>query len=221
MTAKICDVCRVEFYPEFAQKRVCGEKCRKERARVRTAARPDRQIKWAEMYCQECGAWFSAKYVKGGRKYCSVACSDIYTSKSRKHRPNYKATYDKQNAVRNERVKEQRAVARALKRNGVEIHRHAQKLAAGKKRRNRIKKQACGCAPLWKLPKLENTLCAYCDRIGTEWDHVISIARGGAHCWKNMVWACTRCNRQRRAVSVEKMNMSVLRIQTTYVCEEK
>lgn len=39
--------------------------------------------------------------------------------------------------------------------------------------------------------------CAYCGKYGDTLDHVVPRARGGQHCWENVVVACFRCNNKK------------------------
>jgi 5-methylcytosine-specific restriction endonuclease McrA len=69
-----------------------------------------------------------------------------------------------------------------------------------------------------KLTRLEvfhrdKFTCQYCGKYGTELtlDHVIPRRLGGEHCWRNLVSACSRCNRHKGGQLLEQSGMKLLK----------
>lgn len=62
--------------------------------------------------------------------------------------------------------------------------------------------EAIGGVFLAEQRTAQNNCCAYCGTFlfdGGHQDHVIPVARGGAHIRKNIVWACEPCNLRKGA----------------------
>jgi 5-methylcytosine-specific restriction endonuclease McrA len=54
------------------------------------------------------------------------------------------------------------------------------------------------------MQKLRRQPCVYCGEKGGTVDHVIPLARGGAHTAENLVPACQRCNDSKGTHLVEE-----------------
>jgi 5-methylcytosine-specific restriction endonuclease McrA len=56
----------------------------------------------------------------------------------------------------------------------------------------------------------DNKTCQYCFKSGNTIDHVVPRARGGQHCWENVVTACSRCNAKKDDRLLEELGWSLL-----------
>ncbi len=69
--------------------------------------------------------------------------------------------------------------------------------AAKHRRRAREQERECGCASSERMTTvwvLDSGRCAYCNAPGTDYEHVVPLARGGWGCVSNFRVACKSCN---------------------------
>jgi 5-methylcytosine-specific restriction endonuclease McrA len=66
-------------------------------------------------------------------------------------------------------------------------------------------------APLTRRALLarDEKTCQYCFQPGNTIDHVVPRARGGQHCWENVVAACNRCNATKDDRLLEEIGWSL------------
>jgi 5-methylcytosine-specific restriction endonuclease McrA len=55
----------------------------------------------------------------------------------------------------------------------------------------------------------DDKTCQYCFKPGNTIDHVVPRARGGQHCWENVVTACSRCNAKKDDRLLEELGWSL------------
>ncbi len=95
----------------------------------------------------------------------------------------------------------------------------ASRRARCRRRREREQLRYCGCdtrenlAAVWLL---DAGLCAYCGAEGTDYEHVVPLARGGWGCVSNFRVACKSCNSRKGtkplAVFLERLSSSGVKV---------
>jgi 5-methylcytosine-specific restriction endonuclease McrA len=114
-----------------------------------------------------------------------------------KYRVANRAEYNERQGRYN-RSDRRRELARAWHRkwNATEAGRAYGRLRS-RRRRERERARYCGCdtrenlAAIWAL---DSGRCAYCNAPGTDYEHVVPLARGGWGCVSNFRVACKSCN---------------------------
>lgn len=204
MVIKICVVCGKEFEGQGSQKTCCSEH--------------SNLLKHKEKICQCCGQIFNAKNKNGKfskkRKYCSKKCADIINQLQKNKR-------------RRERYKDNENYRHKIKKNLGEYNRseHGKQILQANKlsRDKRIKDNGkidkdinllslferdggicwlCGefCLIEDKECRVSEKGNVYIATFGNypSIDHVIPLAKGGSHTWKNVRLAHKKCNSLKR-----------------------
>jgi 5-methylcytosine-specific restriction endonuclease McrA len=163
-STKLCAVCAEPFAIANVNSRCCSIKCAKVETRRNAIAR----YVPTSFHCAECGAAHVTSYGNKATVYCSTQCSRAAARK---------------NAIASGQRAAQRK-ARKLKQRGASVE-HVNPLKVLE--RDRWTCQLCGI----KTPKgLRGTF----DDRAPEVDHIVSLADGGEHSYRNTQCACRKCN---------------------------
>jgi len=172
--------------------------------------------------CERCRAWRSAE---SARHYTANAeterrrKADYYAANVEKLRA-YRAEWYVKNADRERATDALYRAANADKRREYNARyriERADKISAQRRspqgratsrvkssrRRERSERRYCGCdtrenlAAVWLL---DSGRCAYCNAPGTDYEHVVPLAKGGWGCVSNFRIACKSCNSKKRTL---------------------
>jgi 5-methylcytosine-specific restriction endonuclease McrA len=157
------------------------------------------------LLCAQCGAFYKVRTgFPSLRAYCDACALAIRRENVR--------TYDRlrQKGGNRHKPEKSRAYTQQYKREHPEWNRqssatykkcHPEKVGEQTKRRRARKLQSsgdCTMPQFWKLCDGQGWLCSYCGasltRFTATMDHIIPLARGGAHDIANIALACRSCN---------------------------
>lgn len=211
--ARTCEWCGVSFIEktrsskqlrEGKKQRFCSNQCRAETQRVH-ASKEDARVVWRQRWLERRGDKFCAvcnKKIAWGRKYCSEACQikvrDAKTNVDRTPSPcpQCRKVFYRTYGHNHVRFCSKRCLNKSRKsRYGGDYRARARHFGVEYEPVNRVRVfdrdgwrcQLCGV----KTPKhLRGTLEAN----APELDHIVPLAAGGGHSYRNTQCACRLCN---------------------------
>ncbi len=174
MRTVICPGCQATVTTNHSQQRFCSAKCRR-RHNYLSEYTPRRYTK----QCRWCGKAFPSR--NKAQLTCNKKCSQKWQAN----------------------VNRDRVIARVNAWAAANPERFARRMAAGRARRRAVVANAHAALvtdrDLRRLKERQRNCCAYCgQRKALTLEHVVPLARGGAHSIGNLLWACRSCNCSKR-----------------------
>lgn len=184
-TVKVCQVCYSEFVAGKHGKRYCSEMCRSVGYARKLQARRDSRVEAkAGRVCGKCATPVPLG-VRADSSYCSIKCQQsAWYEENESHLRESSRRWARENQdLRN--VYEHRRRQRRLGREPGAIDSRAMRSSLANE---------CGICGDWIDPSVE-----YPDPMSKSLDHIVPLARGGAHCIENVQAAHLRCNLKKGA----------------------
>lgn len=179
---RVCRICGDTFYSQ-SRSCYCSEECRLEGCRRQHEVYMTEKVGHRTYRCQECGRQFVAPYGDKRRHFCSLQCS----------RRNYRTSpQGRAQRARNRRMRRARKYG-----NGPiqDIDPRAVYARDG---------WHCGICGKPVDPDLE-----FPDPMSATLDHIIPLAQGGTHTWRNVQLAHQICNSCKRDVGGGQLRLGI------------
>jgi 5-methylcytosine-specific restriction endonuclease McrA len=165
--------------------------------------------------CSKCDDWkplnefreMSVGKWADGRNACCKGCESEYQRRPEQKEKN--ATFYRENS---EMV---RARGKAWRLTNPEAFKAARKNSEAKRRGAMVGSPGVSKEEREYLWFVFDGKCAYCGRPATTEDHVVPLARGGAHAIGNLLPACKPCNSRKRELSPEEWERKLMRLYET------